>query len=350
MLGRIVALLGLMLNWSSRWQSGAWQPWTVSVHVCVIADIVTFAAFLSLTVCLANAYFRNKAHPFRTLTGLFSLFIFTCGIAHIISAFIFWYPIYTLLASVNTLTAVLSVITAIASIGTMPALLHERSGVRLQQEIEERNQLERQSRFNRMRLKTIFETAHDIIITTNQVGNIITFNPAAEAAFQRECDAVLDTFIGDLLATQYRDELRLKLQHYAPTSDIYVTEGLRLAGELFPLELTIAAWDFDGLRHYTFIGRDVTERAQVLHQLEQHRELLECQIQHRGVLEGEIAALKSLQSTASEQITMTARALETLSAVSARCVQLMGETRQQVPLLPQSSVHGAANVGTETAG
>lgn len=66
---------------------------------------------------------RRRDVPLRGVYWLFVAFILSCGITHLIDAFMFYYPMYRLLGLMKFITAVVSLVTVIALVRIMPAAL-----------------------------------------------------------------------------------------------------------------------------------------------------------------------------------------------------------------------------------
>ncbi len=91
----------------------------------ILADLVTWLAYTSIPVMILIALRRQRSqipHPF--LWVMFSLFILTCGITHLLDVIVYWWPAYRLLGLFKVLTALISAATAIALLPMLPRLFH----------------------------------------------------------------------------------------------------------------------------------------------------------------------------------------------------------------------------------
>ena len=156
-----------------------------------------------------------------------------------------------------------------------------RQGVREMREIAEhrakleatRHQIERtvsertaELRQSEARQKAILETAHDGIVSFDDRGLILGFNPAAEVIFgHRRADAIGLSMADLVIPPARRSGQRADLASYLGTSEglgqrIEAT-GLRADGTEFPMEMSITV-----IRHqegppvFTTFVRDITER------------------------------------------------------------------------------------------
>ena len=99
-----------------------WQPELVWMHV--VSDIVITLAYFSIPSGIAFLlYKRKQAIPFRWAFIMFALFIVLCGVTHLTSVFVLWYPFYYFQGILKTLTAMVSLATAVLMLPLIPRLL-----------------------------------------------------------------------------------------------------------------------------------------------------------------------------------------------------------------------------------
>lgn len=135
-------------------------------------------------------------------------------------------------------------------------------------DVTERNQLQQSITRNETRLRGILNSAMDAIITIDASQRVVLFNPAAERIFghaaEQALGAPLQQFIPERILTLPAEPV----QHFDENGDttrgieplrLNLT-GMRRSGVGFPLEATIALMEEDGVKFYTLILRDVTER------------------------------------------------------------------------------------------
>ncbi|MDF1584687.1 MAG: diguanylate cyclase, partial [Methyloprofundus sp.] len=79
----------------------------------VIANTITALSYFSIPLALLYFVRQRKDVDFKGMLILFSLFIFTCGITHVLSIVTIWKPVYGLSAIAEVLTAIVSLATAI---------------------------------------------------------------------------------------------------------------------------------------------------------------------------------------------------------------------------------------------
>jgi diguanylate cyclase (GGDEF)-like protein/PAS domain S-box-containing protein len=120
------------------------------------------------------------------------------------------------------------------------------------------------------RLRLLVDNAVEGIVTTNDKGNIITFNPAAERIFGYSKSQVMGRSIGILVPReQIREYVKLmsKMICESVTSSQQSNkeleaEGLHRNGKLIPLELSVTQIKTQQGIQFTGIIRDISDRKQ----------------------------------------------------------------------------------------
>ncbi len=127
-----------------------WRPDILWLNV--FSDVVI--AFAYFFIPFALIYFLRKRGkvPFTGVIYMFCVFIFACGITHVMSIFTVWTGHYALQGTIKAFTALASAATAIMLYPVMPKLLALRSpteleatNISLQEQIEQRKTSEAQS-------------------------------------------------------------------------------------------------------------------------------------------------------------------------------------------------------------
>ncbi|MEW6256001.1 MAG: EAL domain-containing protein [Pseudomonadota bacterium] len=110
--------------------------------------------------------------------------------------------------------------------------------------------------------------ALDGIVSINEAGQIIEFNPAAEQMFGFDRDAVLGRSLGETIIPPVHQDTHARgltsfLAGGAPRllGRRVETEARRANGEVFPVELTITEIRAGGRRFFTAYLRDISDRA-----------------------------------------------------------------------------------------
>jgi diguanylate cyclase (GGDEF)-like protein/PAS domain S-box-containing protein len=121
------------------------------------------------------------------------------------------------------------------------------------------------------KFRAVAENAKDAIISIDEKGLIVYFNPYAEEMLGYQAAAVQGRPMEDLLSPSFREVWRaLQLRAYSgqlPAEPVQLA-GLRRDGEQVPLEISLAPWKTDAGHFLTGIARDVTERKRAEARLE----------------------------------------------------------------------------------
>jgi PAS domain S-box-containing protein len=145
----------------------------------------------------------------------------------------------------------------------------------------ERKRAEEALLASQARLAGIIESAMDGIITVDDEGHILLFNPAAETIFGQSSDEAIGQPLESLLPARFRDvhgEYVHGFDHESISQrrmgKTGVVRGLRNDGETFPLEGSISKVDIAGQTYFTAILRDVTERQRAEEELREQNEFV----------------------------------------------------------------------------
>ncbi len=116
----------------------------------------------------------------------------------------------------------------------------------------------------------IVSIASDAIISTDASQTIIHFNYGAEQIFGYAADEVLGQPLDILIPEAFRRSHQRHVEEFgrSPVAARRMGErreiaGRRKNGEVFPAEASISKLDIDGVRIYTVVLRDVTERKRI---------------------------------------------------------------------------------------
>lgn len=117
------------------------------------------------------------------------------------------------------------------------------------------------------RLRATIDVALDCIIVMDDDGNVVTFNPAAEALFGYKAPEVVGREMGDLIIPpDMREAHRNGLAHYLETGEgpvignrIEIT-AMDAFGRIFPIELAINVVDSGSGPEFVSYIRDISER------------------------------------------------------------------------------------------
>ena len=118
------------------------------------------------------------------------------------------------------------------------------------------------------RLRGIFETAIDAILSADAQQLIVQANPAAAKMFRCPVDALIGMPLERFIAQPKRAQHRRDMQAFSDGNDAThhmggsrVVTALRADGEAFPIDASVSHLSIAGLPLYTVILRDVSERS-----------------------------------------------------------------------------------------
>ncbi len=124
------------------------------------------------------------------------------------------------------------------------------------------------------RFRSVVESANDAIITTDQSGNIISWNHTAQTIFGYSQAEILGKLLSTLFPASYYGNLTIEgidpfiasvLLH--PGSKAIEFTGLKADGSEFPVEVSLSSWTTAGGVYYSAIVRDITLRKSLEEQL-----------------------------------------------------------------------------------
>src|ERR1700712_2639293 len=101
------------------------------------ADAIIAMAYFSIPLAIVSFVRKREDSPMNWVPGLFSAFIFACGITHVMDIWTIWEPDYGLQALTKIATAALSIVTAIALWLLIPKALKVPSVHQLQSVIKQ---------------------------------------------------------------------------------------------------------------------------------------------------------------------------------------------------------------------
>lgn len=145
----------------------------------------------------------------------------------------------------------------------------------------ERKESERALRESETRKRAILESALDCMITIDQEGKILEFNPAAERTFgYSKVDLLGQSMADRIIPPHLRSRHREAFARYLETGEgpilnrrIEMT-GMRADGSEFPVELTVTRIPLEGPPVFQGFLRDITERKRMEEALAAEKERL----------------------------------------------------------------------------
>jgi len=122
-------------------------------------------------------------------------------------------------------------------------------------------------------LGAIVDAAPDAIITSDDGGLIVSFNPASEQMFGYSAAEVIGQPLTILVPERFQDAHREGLARVAGGGEARVIgqtvelAGIRRGGAEFPIELSLSTWTSGSQRYFGGIIRDISERTRLLSDL-----------------------------------------------------------------------------------
>jgi adenylate cyclase len=119
-------------------------------------------------------------------------------------------------------------------------------------------------------LQAIIRSASDAIITADEHGDIITWNPAAEHIFGYSADEAIGRELTLIIPERFHADHHSGIARVVSTGETHIigkkveVAGVRKDGREIPIELALATWEANGNRFFTGIIRDISETAQLV--------------------------------------------------------------------------------------
>ncbi len=130
------------------------------------------------------------------------------------------------------------------------------------------------------KFRAVARSAPDAIVLINQDGLVVFWNEAAEKMFGYTADEMAGQLLTFIMPESFRAGHKRGLERLAQGGQPHILgqtlelEGLRRNGSIFPLELSLAAWQTDDAPYYSGILRDISMRKESERQLASERNLL----------------------------------------------------------------------------
>jgi diguanylate cyclase (GGDEF)-like protein/PAS domain S-box-containing protein len=207
-----------------------WEPdllWTF-----VISDSIIALAYFSIPFGLMYFVSKRSDLKFNWVFKLFSVFIFACGMTHLLDVWTIWNPDYWLHAFTKVITASASLLTAILLWPLIPRAIRlpsinqlESLNARLLAEIEQRKLYETElttlnSRSD-TRYRILFESSRDALLVMAPDGRFLSGNPAAKALFGCQSEHEFTALTSAKVSPEFQSDGR--------RSDEQAQEMIRLA-------------------------------------------------------------------------------------------------------------------------
>jgi serine phosphatase RsbU (regulator of sigma subunit)/anti-sigma regulatory factor (Ser/Thr protein kinase) len=107
-----------------------WRPDVLTLHI--VSDALIALAYFSIPLMLLRLLKHRPDLPFKGAFVMFSVFIVSCGLTHVMGIVVIWQPWYWLDGGIKALTAASSVATAFMLVPMLPRALTLRSPAELE--------------------------------------------------------------------------------------------------------------------------------------------------------------------------------------------------------------------------
>lgn len=137
------------------------------------------------------------------------------------------------------------------------------------------------------RFSSLVGSATDAIITADEIGNILSWNFAAERIFGWKAEELLGKPLSTIMPEKFRELHKAGMHRYSTTHKARVIgktvelEGQRKDGTHFPIELSLGTWRMGEKPYFCGIIRDITARKKLEYELEMANKDLELKVQQR---------------------------------------------------------------------
>ncbi len=116
------------------------------------------------------------------------------------------------------------------------------------------------------RYRSLVEAAQEAIITIDEQGEIVSWNPGAEIMFGHQKSEAIGKNISIIIPSRFLRKYRANMSHFARGNGETVVgktmelTGIHGNGREFPIELSVSRWVKHDESFFTAIVRDITER------------------------------------------------------------------------------------------
>lgn len=131
------------------------------------------------------------------------------------------------------------------------------------------NRIQRSLEHSEAKMRAIFDTIIEGIVTIDKQGTIKSLNPAAVLMFGYEAEEIIGQNVNVLAPPPFRNEHDTYLSKYVQTGERKIIGvgreviGQRKDGTTFPMYLSVGEMWIDGEQYFTGIVRDLTEEKRV---------------------------------------------------------------------------------------
>lgn len=146
--------------------------------------------------------------------------------------------------------------------------------------IAERKHREEKLKESEARFRAVVETAKDAVVQADGLGEIIAWNPAAQAIFGYAPEEAIGRPLTQLMPERYREAHGNGLARFRNTGEARIIgktlelEGLHKDGSEFPIEISISNWRNGDELFFGAVIRDITRRRRAEEALRDSEQML----------------------------------------------------------------------------
>lgn len=113
----------MMMNTESFMPHGHCYLWTPDIlWMNIIGDVLIFLSYTIIPIVIIRVWRQAEEYSGRWMLLMFAVFIFCCGVTHLIDVFTIWHPYYRIENIMKVITGAISAATAVLSIFIAPKL------------------------------------------------------------------------------------------------------------------------------------------------------------------------------------------------------------------------------------
>ncbi len=145
----------------------------------------------------------------------------------------------------------------------------------------ERKKAERKLAESESRYRSLNDSMIDAIIISDQTGNIISWNKAAESIFGYKEEEIFGKSVTTIIPKEYLAKHKEGISNFVrkskkkAISDVKEVSGLTKSGEIIPVEIALSNWESEGKYFFSAITRDITNRKKITSDLAYVKDMLQ---------------------------------------------------------------------------
>lgn len=168
-------------------------------------------------------------------------------------------------------------------------------------DVSDRKQLVDKLTQSEERVRAIMNSANDAIISADELGNVVLWNPAAEKMLGHREEDIVGQPLTVIIPERYREAHDAGIARMRANEEPRVIghsvelDALHKDGRELPIELSLGTWTNGGSRYFSGIIRDITDRKQAEADIQQANQALDEKNQELEALSVKLAKYLSKQ-------------------------------------------------------